>query len=197
MNLPNKLTLFRIILIPILLLVWLFPYHYFGIELGIIRYGAISIPLLNLIVLFIFLVASFTDMLDGKIARSRNLITTFGKFADPIADKLLVNTVLVVLAAKGMIPVLPVIIMVCRDTIVDGCRMIASQNGVVVAAGIMGKLKTVLQMITISLVLVNNFPFEYVSFPMTTILIWFTTFVSATSGFSYFLQIKAFIFKTM
>ena len=97
MNLPNKLTLFRIVLVPIILLVWLFPYGSFGINLMTFSIGSTSISVLNIIVLVLFLVASFTDMLDGQIARKRNLITTFGKFADPIADKLLVNSIFIVL----------------------------------------------------------------------------------------------------
>ena len=89
MNLPNKLTLFRIVLVPVILLVWLFPYGTFGISIPSFPVGPVSLSVLNIVVLVLFLIASFTDMLDGKIARKRNLITTFGKFADPIADKLL------------------------------------------------------------------------------------------------------------
>ena len=124
-------------------------------------------------------------------------MTTFGKFADPIADKLLVNVVLIIMVAKGMIPVVPVILMLARDTIVDGCRMIASQNGVVVAAGMLGKLKTVLQMITIILVLLNNLPFELLYLPVSDIVLWFATFISLASGYSYFIQLKDYIFESM
>ncbi len=101
MNLPNKLTILRIILVPFLLLVWLFPYTTFGIHLMEFQIGHITLPLLNLIVLGLFAIASFTDFLDGHIARKKNLVTTFGKFADPIADKLLTTSVLIVLAVKG------------------------------------------------------------------------------------------------
>ena len=197
MNLPNKLTLFRIVLVPVILLVWLFPYGTFGISIPSFPVGPVSLSVLNIVVLVLFLIASFTDMLDGKIARKRNLITTFGKFADPIADKLLVISIFIVLASKGAIPVIPVVIMLSRDTIVDCCRMLASQNGVVVAAGMMGKVKTVLQMVTISLVLINNLPFELFYFPMTTIMIWLTAFVSFASGYSYFVQMKSYIFESM
>lgn len=197
MNLPNKLTIFRIILVPILCVVWLFPYEQFDYSFTVINIGHISLSILNIIVLAIFAIASFTDFLDGKIARKKNLITTFGKFFDPIADKLLVNTVLIILAYKHMIPVLPCVIMICRDIVVDGCRMIAAQNGVVVSAGILGKLKTVLQMITIIIVLLNNLPFELYSLPVDEILIWFTAFVSATGGYSYFMQLKQYVFESM
>lgn len=197
MNLPNKLTMFRIVLIPIILLVWLFPYNQFGIYFINFYIGPISISLLNIIVLGLFIIASLTDALDGNIARKRNLITTFGKFADPIADKLLVNSILIVMAYKHMIPVVPVVLMIARDTIVDGCRMIASNNGVVVAAGILGKLKTVLQIVTICLVLINNIPFELFNLPVSTVLIWFTCFVSISSGYSYFSQLKKYIFESI
>ena len=197
MNLPNKLTVIRIILVPIMVLVWLFPYHLFGINLKVFSIGSVSLPLINIIVLVIFGIASFTDFLDGNIARKRNLITTFGKFADPIADKLLVNTTLIILVNKGAIPVVPVIIMLGRDIIVDGCRMIASQNGIVVAAGMLGKLKTVLQMLAIIVSLLNNLPFELYSLPINDLLIWFSALVSLLGGYSYFSQVKEYIFKSM
>lgn len=197
MNLPNKLTMFRIVLVPVLALVWLFPYAEFNISFVAFEVGNTSVSLLNIIILIIFAIASFTDFLDGNIARKRNLITTFGKFADPIADKLLVNVVLIIMATKGMVPVVPVIIMLARDTIVDGCRMIASQNGVVVAAGILGKTKTVLQMVSIILILLNNFPFELIYLPISDIMLWFAAMVSIASGYSYFMQLKEYIFESM
>lgn len=197
MNLPNRLTIFRIMLVPIIALVWLFPYAQFDVYFSSIRFGVVSISYLNLIVLGLFIIASLTDALDGNIARKYNLVTTFGKFADPIADKLLVNTMLIIMAYKHLIPVVPVVIMIARDIIVDGCRMIASGKEVVIAAGILGKLKTVLQVITIALVLLNNFPFELFSLPATSLLIWFTAFVSAAGGFSYFAQVKEYVFESM
>lgn len=196
MNLPNRITIFRIVLIPIILLVWLFPYEQFGINFIYVNIGPTGFSLLNLIVLGLFCLASITDMLDGKIARKRKLITTFGKFADPVADKLLVNSFFIVMLYKHMVPVVPVIAMIFRDTIVDGCRMVASSKGKVVAAGVLGKLKTVLQMITIIFLLINNIPFEFVSFPMTTLLVWFTAFVSVASGYSYYVQLKPYIFES-
>lgn len=197
MNLPNKLTVFRIVLVPLLCLVWLFPYEQFGIAFDNITISHISVSYLNIIVLGIFAIASFTDFLDGFIARKNNWVTTFGKFADPIADKLLVNTMLIILTYKHAIPVIPCVIMICRDIIVDGCRMCAAQHGVVVSAGILGKLKTVLQMVTIILTLLNNLPFELLSLPVSQIMIWFTAFVSAAGGYSYFMQLKQYIFESM
>lgn len=196
MNLPNKLTVMRICLIPIILLIAIFPYAQFNIDVPVFEIGHVSVSAVNLVVLVLFLAASFTDFLDGFIARKNNLVTTFGKFADPIADKLLVTSMFILFASKGTIPVIPVILMVARDTIVDGCRMIASTNGVVVAAGFMGKMKTVCQMLTISLILISNLPFELYRIPFADIMLWFTTCVSVASGLDYFNQLKEYIFES-
>lgn len=197
MNLPNRLTIFRIILIPIVVLVYLFPYAQFGIEPGVLTIGGVDLSIINLICLVIYLVAAITDYFDGQIARKRNMQTTFGKFADPIADKMLTTTMFLMFSSRGLIPVVPVIIMVCRDIVVDGCRMIAASNGKVVAAQMLGKLKTVLQMVSIALVLLNNLPFEIWCLPVTDIMIWFSAFVSFASGVSYFSQLKGDIMESI
>ena len=197
MNLPNRLTIFRIILIPIVVLVYLFPYAQFGIEPGVLTIGGVDLSIINLICLIIYLAAAITDYFDGQIARKRNLQTTFGKFADPIADKMLTTTMFLMFSSRGLIPVVPVIIMVCRDIVVDGCRMIAASNGKVVAAQMLGKLKTVLQMVSIALVLLNNLPFEIWGLPVTDIMIWFSAFVSFASGVSYFSQLKGDIMESI
>lgn len=196
MNLPNRLTIIRIIMIPVIVLIYLFPYAQFGINVQSFDVGFVSISLVNIIVLGLFILTSFTDFLDGYIARSQNMITTFGKFADPIADKLLVNTMFILFAAQGVIPVVPVLIMIARDTIVDGCRMIASSNGTVVAAGYLGKVKTVSQMLAIILILLNNLPFELYCFPVSDLVLWFAAIVSFVSGVSYFNQMKEYIFES-
>ena len=130
------------------------------------------------------------------MARSRNLQTTFGKFADPIADKMLTSTMFILFASRGIISAVPVIIMVCRDIVVDGCRMIAAANGKVVPAQMLGKVKTFSQMITIALILVNNLPFELWQLPISDVLLWFSAFVSFASGVSYFNQLKEDIFES-
>ena len=197
MNLPNKLTVLRIIMVPLVALVWLFPYDQFGINIGYFMIFGVSLPYINLIVLCIFALASFTDFLDGQIARKNNMVTTFGKFADPIADKLLVNMMLIILSFKHMIPIVPVVLMILRDIVVDGCRMIAAEKGVIVSAGILGKLKTAFQMFTIIFVLLNNLPFEIWYIPVTDVLLWFTAFVSVAGGYSYFMQVRKYIFESM
>lgn len=197
MNLPNRLSIFRICLVPLIALIYLFPYAQFGIEVMEFEFNHVSLRLTNMIVLSLFIIASITDYLDGHIARKHQMITSFGKFIDPIADKMLVNTMLILFAASGTVPVLPVIIMIWRDTIVDGLRMQASAKGKVVAAGFMGKVKTVLQMLTIVVILLNNLPFELARFPMGELLLWFSACISVVSGVSYFMQLKDDIMETM
>ena len=197
MNLPNRLTLMRIILIPVVILVYLFPYAAFGIEPAVFHAGFVDISIIDLITLLLYVLAAVTDAIDGHIARSRNMVTTFGKFADPIADKLLTTTMFLMFVSKGIIPVVPVIIMISRDIIVDGCRMLASSNGKVIAAGMMGKLKTVLQMVTIALILLNNLPFELWGIPMSDVMLWFAALVSLASGIQYFNQVKEDIFESI
>ena len=197
MNLPNKLTLFRVFLVPIICFVWLFPYEQFNITIGYVNVKNVSLSYLNLIVLLLFCIAAFTDYLDGKIARKENIITTFGKFIDPVADKLLINMMFILMLSKHMIPVLPVVLIILRDIVVDGCRMIAAQKGIVVSAGFLGKLKTVLQMFTIIFVLLNNLPFELIRLPITDLMLWFTSFISVAGGVSYFMQVKDYIFESM
>ena len=197
MNLPNKLTILRIVLVPIILFIWLFPYASFNITFPNLEIGNISLSYLNIIVLVLFCLASFTDYLDGNIARKKNLITTFGKFADPIADKLLTTSMFLILGYKHMLPILPIVLMIVRDIVVDGCRMIAAQNGVVVAAGILGKLKTVLQMVLIIITLLNNLPFELYFIPVKDILCWFTAFISVLSGYTYYKDLSKYIFESI
>ena len=196
MNLPNRLTVMRIIMIPVIILIAIFPYSQFGIEIPMLQFGFVTLSAVNIVMLVLFCIASFTDFLDGYLARKNNLVTTFGKFADPIADKLLVTTMFVLFAAQGTIPVVLVLIMVARDTIVDGIRMIASSNGVVMAAGYLGKLKTVVQMLSIITILLNNLPFELYRLPVSDFLLWFAAFTSLASGISYFNQMREYIFES-
>ncbi len=142
MNLPNKLTIFRMILVPIMVIIPYFP----------IQGEFLGIPVSYWIIDLIFILASITDKLDGSIARSKNLVTTFGKFLDPIADKILVLAALILLVDLGKIPAWIPILVLFREFMVSGYRLIASQNGgQVIAASIWGKLKTVTQMIAIIL----------------------------------------------
>ncbi len=154
MNLANKLTIFRIILVPIFVIV-----GYLG-TLGVISGEWLGIPLSFWIMNIIFIIASITDKLDGYIARSRNQVTTFGKFLDPLADKILVLTAFVMLVEYGKIPAWIPVIVLAREFLVSGYRLLAvEKGGKVIAASIWGKLKTVTQMIAIILVFVDKYNF--------------------------------------
>ncbi|MDD6467884.1 MAG: CDP-diacylglycerol--glycerol-3-phosphate 3-phosphatidyltransferase, partial [Erysipelotrichaceae bacterium] len=156
----------------------------------------VSLSYLNIALLALFAIASISDFFDGYLARKNNQVTTFGKFVDPIADKALTTTMFILFAADGLIPVLVVLIMVWRDILVDGIRMICADRGVVVAAGILGKAKTVAQMLAIICILLNNLPFELIGIPFADIMIWLSVFLSVMSGFSYFVQAKDLIFES-
>lgn len=197
MNLPNKLSIIRMILVPVIVLVMIFPYAQFDITLPIYNVEFVTISLLNIIVLILFSIASATDFIDGYIARKYNLITSFGKFIDPIADKMLVNTMFIMFVFQGIVPVVAVMIMIWRDTIVDGIRMVSSGKGVVVAAGYLGKIKTVSQMFTIIFILLNNLPFEIYHLPITDFMLWFSVSISVLSGLSYFMQSRSVLFESM
>lgn len=166
MNLPTKLTVSRIVIVVVMLL-GLFTCDILC-DVGVMTMPMIGpINLAYFISFFLFVIASLTDMLDGKIARKYNLVTDMGKFLDPVADKLLVNLTLIYLALphfgtnNAFIPLSCVIIMIGRDLIIDAFRLVASTKGSVVAANIFGKLKTVFQMVAIPMVLLNSWPFAY------------------------------------
>ena len=197
MNIPNRLTLIRLVFVPIIVFFAIFPLAHFNIVFGYIMIDFVSVPVINIIILVLFLLASITDFLDGYLARKHNLVTTFGKFVDPLADKLLVNTMFILFAYQGVMPVLAVLIMLWRDTAIEGVRMIAARSGVTIAAAFLGKVKTVAQMITISLFLVSNLPFELVQLPVHELMLWFTVVISVVSGISYFLQAKDLILESM
>lgn len=150
MNLPNKLTIFRIILVPVMVIISLLN----------IQGTFLNIPILYWIINLIFIVASITDHLDGKIARKYNLVTTFGKFADPLADKILVLSAMLILVEFNKLPAWIPIIVLAREFVVSGYRLIAvEKGGQVIAANIWGKLKTVTQMIAIVLSFLDIYAF--------------------------------------
>ena len=150
MNLPNKLTLFRIILVPIMVIVSFFD----------IPGSFLGIPTTMWILNLIFIIASITDKLDGYLARKNNQVTTFGKFLDPIADKILVVTAMILLVEMGRLPAWIPIIVIFREFVVSGYRLIAVQSeGKVIAANIWGKLKTVTQMLGIICMFLTNHPY--------------------------------------
>lgn len=197
MNLPNKLTTIRLLSVPLFIIVYLIPYQSLGIEIPVFDVLSTSLSLLDIILFLIFALSALTDYLDGYIARKQHLITTFGKFIDPIADKLIVNTTLLLLASTHDIHIIIPIIMISRDIIVDAIRLVASQKNVVLSASYLGKAKTMTQMIAICLLLLNNIVFAGLHIPMDQIMIWLATLISFVSGIDYFMKNRQYIMESM
>ncbi|MFZ5966528.1 MAG: CDP-diacylglycerol--glycerol-3-phosphate 3-phosphatidyltransferase [Bacillota bacterium] len=168
MNLANKLTIARIFLVPVFMI----------FLLNKIPYG-------TLIAAGIFTVAAITDTLDGYIARSRNQITKFGKFMDPLADKLLVTAALVSLVQMDKLPAWMVVVIISREYIISILRAIAASEGIVIAASWWGKLKTLTQIIAIIAILMDNYPFRLIGFPFSTIALWVALILTIISGVDY------------
>ncbi|MCR4588693.1 MAG: CDP-diacylglycerol--glycerol-3-phosphate 3-phosphatidyltransferase [Lachnospiraceae bacterium] len=166
MNLPNKLTMFRVILIPFFVVAVLLENTY---------------PILKWVALVIFIVASLTDLLDGKIARKYNLVTDFGKFMDPLADKLLVCSAMICLIELGRIPSWVVVIIIAREFTISGFRLIAADNGRVIAASYWGKFKTTFQMFMVILMLADISELAI----LTTIIMWIALILTIVSLIDY------------
>lgn len=171
MNLANRITLLRILMIPIFIVLMLleFPFH---MEAA----------------LAVFLIASLTDKLDGYIARKYNMITDFGKFIDPLADKLLVTGAFVVLIQLGKIEAWIVFVILAREFAVTGLRSLAAAQNIIIAASNYGKIKTVIQIIAIVILLMGNYPFSLINFPMDVIMVYITLVITILSGLDYFLK---------
>lgn len=169
MNIANKITMLRIAMIPVFMAVMLidFPFH---MEAA----------------LAVFLLASLTDHLDGHLARKYNLITDFGKFMDPLADKLLVTAAFVILIQMGRIDAWIVFVILAREFAVSGLRSLAAAQNIIIAASNFGKLKTVTQIVAICVLILNNFPFSLINLPIATICIYVTLIITVLSGLDYF-----------
>ena len=184
MNLPNKLTIFRVVLIlPFVVLLlgessgWGWYQTIFG---GMIEY-------VDYIALAIFIIASLTDLLDGKIARKYNLVTNFGKFMDPLADKLLVSAAMIALVDLKRIPAWIVIIIISREFIISGFRLIASDNHVVIAASYWGKFKTTFQMVMVCLMIVDIPKLQL----LTDLVMWMALILTVVSLIDYLIKNKS------
>ena len=195
-NLPNKITIARIIMSFIIVIILVLPFDMIGINLPKLFVGEqIVVDLKYIIAGILFVLASITDFFDGYFARKRNLVTEFGKMIDAIADKLLVNSVLIILAATGFIhPIIPVII-VMRDTVVTSIRMVAASKGKVVAAIKSGKLKTICLMVGISLTMFYNLPFELYNIRVSDFLLFISAILSLISCVQYYIANKDLIFE--
>ncbi|MCK8488672.1 CDP-diacylglycerol--glycerol-3-phosphate 3-phosphatidyltransferase [Paenibacillus sp. MBLB2552] len=188
MNLPNRITLTRIFMIPVMLVFLLVDAGWLSHEL---TFGDYSLPVNQLIAAILFIVAASTDGIDGYIARKYNLVTNLGKLLDPLADKLLVGTVLIGLVAMGKCDTWIAVVIISREFAVTGLREVALLEGSVIAASKWGKAKTITQIIAISALLLNNFPFEWISFPFDDIAMWLAAVITLYSGIDYFVKNKS------
>lgn len=186
MNLPNKLTVARIFMIPLFLGLMCLPDQW----LGLTRMGSSQVPAAWVLALFVFAIASITDFLDGYLARKYQLVTNFGKFADPIADKLLVMTAFICLVGIQKVPMWIASIIVCRELAVTGLRVLLVQDGEVLAAAWPGKIKTATQMFAIILLLVSDYPFQGFPFSVGNLLLYICLVFTIYSGVDYFVKNK-------
>ena len=196
MNLPNKLTITRMVLSVIVILILVFPFDSAGLNFPKLFISeSIVVDIKYFIAGALFIIASVTDFLDGHIARKYNLVTDFGKVMDAIADKVLVNSVLIILSASGFIhPIIPVIV-ITRDSVVNSIKMVAGNNGRVVAAIKSGKLKTIFLMCGITLTLFYNLPFELWNIKISDCLLVIAAILALISGIQYYYMNKDLLFK--
>ena len=195
LNLPNKLTILRIIMSLIIIIILLFPFDMAGLNFPKLFVNASLVMDIKYIIAgVLFILASITDFLDGYIARKYNMITDFGKLMDAIADKILVNSVLIILASSGFIHPVIAVIVILRDTVVNSIKMCAASKGKVVAAISSGKLKTATLMVGITLTLFYNLPFELLNLKVSDFLLILAAVLSLVSGIQYFIQNKHLLF---
>lgn len=174
MNLANKITLIRVILVPVFI-VLIMASQIPGLS-GLIEAGTLSVTVLNWCALAVFIIASMTDFLDGYIARKYNMVSNFGKFMDPLADKLLVCSALICLLALGRMNVWVVLVIIIRDFIISGFRLVASGKGVVIAASMSGKIKTTMQMIMIGFFIPNLDAVRWVCMILAWVVVFLTIY---------------------
>ena len=194
MNLPNRITIGRLFIAVMVLVILVFPFYQVGIEWP--KYliaGKITINIKYIIAGVLFIIGSVTDFLDGSIARKQGIVTDFGKVMDAIADKVLVNGVLIALAYDGFIPIIIPIVIVTRDIAVDSIKMIVGSKSAAVGASVWGKIKTIFMMVGISLVFFYNLPFELVNISLGNYLIFIAAILSVFSGIQYYVANKQFI----
>lgn len=190
MNLPNKITITRIILSVLLLIFMMLPWYDLGVNFPVYQVANVNVSIDYIIGGVIFLIASTSDFLDGYLARKYNQVTDFGKVMDAIADKLLVNGLLIILAYNRMISVVIPVVIISRDIVVDSCKMISGNKGHVVAASILGKIKTICMMVGLTLTMFYNLPFELIGLPVADMLLIAAVVLSVISGVQYFYNMK-------
>lgn len=185
MNLANKITLARIFIVPIITFVLLVR-----LDLGTLTIGDYMISYNQVVALLLFIIAASTDGLDGYIARKRKIVTNLGKLLDPLADKLLVAAVLISLVEMGKLGAWVAIIIISREWAVTGLRQVALLEGVVLAASKWGKWKTAIQIAMIIVLLINNFPFNYIDLRIDMVVVWAAVLITVYSGIDYFVKNK-------
>ncbi|WP_445487531.1 CDP-diacylglycerol--glycerol-3-phosphate 3-phosphatidyltransferase [Niallia sp. 03133] len=185
MNLPNKITISRIFLIPVFLVIMLVEFPW-----GNMTLLGVTLPVAHFIGALIFIIASTTDWIDGYYARKYNLVTNLGKFLDPLADKLLVSAALIVLVDSQLAPAWITIVIISREFAVTGLRLVLAGGGEVVAANMLGKIKTWAQIVAISVLLLHNMIFELGSIPFADIALWIALIFTVWSGWDYFAKNK-------
>ena len=186
MNTPTKLTVTRIIMTFFMIFMLLFPFYDIGVKLPSFLIGGVYVKIEYLIAGAIFIIASLTDFLDGYLARKNNEVTDLGKMLDAIADKVLVNSALIILASKGFILTIIPVIIIFRDTVVDAMKMEAARKGKVVAAISSGKIKTASMMVGVTLTFFYNLPFEMINIRVSDFFLYFATVMSIISMCEYF-----------
>lgn len=194
MNLPTKITVLRLILTVIIVALLCIPFSFFGFNFPRYDVNGVAVQLNYIIAGVIFIIASLTDFLDGYLARKNNQVTDTGKMLDAIADKVLVNPILIILAANGFINAIIPVIIISRDIIVDAIKMEAANKGKVVAAIKSGKLKTASMMVGLVLVFFYNIPFEFINLRVDLFLLYFACIMSIISAVQYFTLNKEIIF---
>ncbi len=195
MNLPTKLTVLRLVLTFMIIFLLCFPFYLVGVQFPTIYVSGVGMELQYLISGIVFIVASFTDFLDGYLARKNNQVTDTGKMLDAIADKALVNSVLIILAAQGFINVIIPVVIVLRDIIVNAIKMEAASKGKVVAAIKSGKFKTATLMVGTSLTFFYNLPFELININVSAFLLYIAVILSVISAIQYWNLNKNVIFS--
>ena len=191
MNTANKLTISRIVMAVIILIILIIPWNEFGISIpSFLVMNKVLVDIRYPIAGFIFVIACVTDYLDGSIARKEKTLTDFGATLDAIADKVLVNGVLILLAYNGFISVVVPVVIVTRDIAVDALRALSAKNKVIIKASKWGKVKTIFMMVGLSLMLFYNLPFEVYGIYVADILIYIATILSVVSGVMYFINCK-------
>lgn len=190
MNLPNKISLARIFMTVFIIFICLFPFYTLNIDIPQYNIAGVVVDLRYILSGVLFIIASLSDLIDGRIARKNNLVTDTGKILDSIADKVLVNSVLIIFACNGFIHPVIAVVYIFRDEIVNALRIHAAKNGIVVAAGMNGKIKTFAMMVGLSLMFFYNLPFELINIRVDKFLVFFATIMSVVSGVEYYNKIR-------